>query len=101
MLQHDNRILVHRQVVVVDARRHVVVVGEHHRLARMLVKLCFGRRRLDHRAVGGKVTAQHRQAVGLDQGAVDGTDDVVVEHFRIGDVLTQGFSVDGFGIRLQ
>ena len=50
---------------IVDARRHVVVVGEHDRGPGVLQQARLRRRGLDHRAVGREVAAQHREAAAL------------------------------------
>ena len=52
------------------------------------------RRRLDHRAVGRQVAAQHGEAVGGDERLVARQDHVAVEHFGAGDVLAERLAVD-------
>ena len=54
---------VDRQRGIVDARRHVVVVGEHDGGPGVPQQVRLRRRRLDHRAVGREVAAQHGEAV--------------------------------------
>ena len=81
MLQHQDRILVDIEIGIVDARRHVVIIFEHDRLARMAVQAGFGRGRLDDRAVGGEIAAQDGEAVGRDQRIVQRPNDVFVVIF--------------------
>ena len=62
MLQHEHRVGRDRQVGIVDARRQVVVVAEHHAPARCApAARGVGRGLLDHGAVGRQVAAQRRR----------------------------------------
>ena len=60
----------------------------------MLPQPRFGGRRLDHRAVGRKIAAQHRQAAVFHQRLVTRQDHVAIENLRARDVFTQRAPID-------
>ena len=49
----------------------------------------LGGGRLDHRAVGRKIAAQHRQAVARGEGFLARQNHLTVENFGISDILAQ------------
>ena len=70
VLQHQHRIGRHRQRRIVDPRREIVVVLEHHRGTRVLEQPALRRGVLDDGAVGREIAAQHRDApLGPDRRA--------------------------------
>ena len=82
VLQHQHRVLRHRQVGVVDPGREVGVVLEHQRGAGVHQELGRGRRGLHHAAARREVAGEHRERAArrgvAGDGPIERADDVVV-----------------------
>ena len=68
MLQHQHRVLVHVQVVAIDARFQVAGnSSEHHRRPGVLPEAPVGRDGLDHGAIRREASVENRRSAGLRQ----------------------------------
>ena len=93
-LEHHDAVLVDVEILVVDARVQVFDALEHHRAALVLQQVRRRRRRLDDRAIGREIAAQHRDAgAGLER-LRERLDDFAVPARRVGDVLAERLAVD-------
>lgn len=77
------------EVVAVDGRRHLVVVAEHQRRARVLVEPRLGGRGLHHRPVRREVAAKDGDTGRGRDRPVERADDVIVVDLRLGDGLSE------------
>ena len=85
----------HRQVGIVDARGHVVVVGKHDGRAGVAMQPRLGGRRLDDGAVGREIAAQHRERVAARRARSRGVRMTSsLKTLRAGDVLAERSPVD-------
>ena len=101
VLQYKHAGLVDVERITVDARIHIVIVLEHHRAAGVLHQPRFGSSRLDHRAVGCEIAAQHGKPAAFRQRVVARADDIAVIDLGVLQVLAERFTVDGQAIEIQ
>ena len=100
-MQHQHRVLVDHQVLVIDAGVQVIVIFEHHRRAGVFQQMRLRCGRLDHRAVGCEIAAQHREAAAGRQRIAAFADHVVVVDLCVFKILTQRAAIDGGAIEVQ
>src|SRR5215472_2924288 len=94
VLEHQHGVGGHRKRRIVDARGHVVVIGEHHRRPRVLEQMRLSSRRLDHRTVGRQIATQHGQTAARHKRTLARKNDVSVEYFRGLNVLAERPAID-------
>ena len=101
ILQHQDRILGHLQILIVKPGRHVVVVGKHHRRAFMGMQGRIGGGLFDHRTVWRQVAAQHREPAFNRERVGAPVDDIGVVDVGARKILTQGFAVNRHAVEMQ
>ena len=100
--QHQDGVLGHIKIGIVEALLEVVVIIEHKRRAGVLEQgRIHDRRVFDHGAARGQVAMQHGGAAIAGDGGGRGADHVGIEVLRVGNVLAQGLAIDGEGLRVQ
>ena len=99
--QNQNTVFINLKIRIMYSLLHCRIIIEYDRGSAMLQQVGIGSDRFDHATVGCQVSSQETGTTGFGDRVFACSDHIIINHFRILDLLCESDSADCLTIRVE